>query len=312
MLFLHIPTCIGSTAQRIADLEAQVSDLQHQLAAVKGAEYERPFWWHETSGALMAAVHVGHAEAADAHNLVPDAYKDRVIIELGANTVYTVSDTLLKKEHFKQHFVMSFEPLLDKYAANLAIGRSILRSPLGRHHARGTMLPFAVGPTEGMLEFQVSDTDGCASLLNFTGKSPDWGSSKGCKRAAELRRVPAVTLHTVLGWLPAGSEVDFLKVDIQGMDVPAILSAGERIRRIRRMQFEVPLTLNRQEGVRSCQESIDALAQQGFRLAKLTEVGQYAPTEAFGTPLIYEGGQVNCSSSNPRKDFEADVFMVRE
>ena len=312
MLFLHIPTCIGSTAQRIADLEAQVSDLQHQLAArPKARRVWRPFWWHETSGALMAAVHVGHAEAADAHN--PCRTPIRIVSSLSWVPIQCtiVRDTLLKKEHFKQHFVMSFEPLLDKYAANLAIGRSILRSPprappCTRHDAS-----FAVGPTEGMLEFQVSDTDGCASLLNFTGKSPDWGSSKGCKRAAELRRVPAVTLHTVLGWLPAGSEVDFLKVDIKAW-TSTILSAGERIRRIRRMQFEVPLTLNRQEGVRSCQESIDALAQQGFRLAKLTEVGQYAPTEAFGTPLIYEGGQVNCSSSNPRKDFEADVFMVRE
>ena len=42
--------------------------------------------------------------------------------------VYTVRDTLLKQPRFKNHFVVSFEPLLDKYAANLA-ARSKVRAP---------------------------------------------------------------------------------------------------------------------------------------------------------------------------------------
>jgi len=42
--------------------------------------------------------------------------------------VYTVRDTLLKQPRFKNHFVVSFEPLLDKYASNLA-ARSKVRAP---------------------------------------------------------------------------------------------------------------------------------------------------------------------------------------
>ena len=51
--------------------------------------------------------------------------------------------------------------------------------------------------------------------------------------------MPGVTLRTVLRWLPAGSEVDFLKSDIQGMDLQALRSAGDQLGRLRRVQMEV-------------------------------------------------------------------------
>ena len=88
--------------------------------------------------------------------LVPEQFRERIIIELGANTVYTVRDTLLKQPRFKNHFVVSFEPLLDKYASNLAArSKAVMRAALGHHHRRGVILPFAVGPTEGVLDLQV-------------------------------------------------------------------------------------------------------------------------------------------------------------
>ena len=87
--------------------------------------------------------------------LVPEAYRERIIIELGANTVYTVRDTLLKQPRFKNHFVVSFEPLLDKYASNLAArSKAVMRAALGHHHRRGVILPFAVGSTEGVMDLQ--------------------------------------------------------------------------------------------------------------------------------------------------------------
>ena len=89
--------------------------------------------------------------------LVPEAYRERIIIELGANTVYTVRDTLLKQPRFKNHFVVSFEPLLDKYASNLAArSKAVMRAALGHHHRRGVILPFAVGPNEGVMDLQAS------------------------------------------------------------------------------------------------------------------------------------------------------------
>ena len=65
--------------------------------------------------------------------LVPEQFRDRIIIELGANTVYTVRDTLLKQPKFRGHYVLSFEPLLDKYAANLAVrSKAVMRAAAGR------------------------------------------------------------------------------------------------------------------------------------------------------------------------------------
>ena len=71
--------------------------------------------------------------------------------------VYTVRDTLLKQPRFKNHFVVSFEPLLDKYASNLAArSKAVMRAALGHHHRRGVILPFAVGPNEGVMDLQAS------------------------------------------------------------------------------------------------------------------------------------------------------------
>ena len=51
----------------------------------------------------------------------------------GANTVFTVRDTLLKQPKFRGHYVLSFEPLLDKYAANLAVrSKAVMRAAAGR------------------------------------------------------------------------------------------------------------------------------------------------------------------------------------
>lgn len=217
-----------------------------------------------------------------------------------------VRDTLLKQPHYAGHFLLSFEPLLDKYASNLATGvRAITRKALGYHHAHGIILPMAVGPDEGVTDLLVSDVDGCASLRNFTG---DTGGHKGCQVAAERRRVPVVTLRTVLSWLPATAEVDFLKVDIQGMDLYAVLSAGDRIRQLRRIQIEVPLRHHYNRGSATCHGAVAAMAERGFVLATAGDVGTWAPLAgAYNNPLIYKGGKAHCGSAGE----EADVFFIR-
>ena len=246
--------------------------------------------------------------------LVPEAYRERIIIELGANTVYTVRDTLLKQPRFKNPFVVSFEPLLDKYASNLAArSKAVMRAALGHHHRRGVILPFAVGPTEGVMDLQVSDIDGCSSLLNFSASGKRGGKAKGrpgCSVARERRRVPGVTLRTVLRWLPAGSEVDFLKSDIQGMDLHALRSAGDQVGRLRRVQMEAALGHHYNSDSPSCAEVLVAMGGLGFRLATAAEVDGFAPLEgAFGTPLVYQGSETTCASTHRQ---EVDLFFVRK
>tara|TARA_B110001452_G_scaffold261682_1_gene260758 strand:- start:369 stop:1397 length:1029 start_codon:yes stop_codon:yes gene_type:complete len=243
--------------------------------------------------------------------IVPEAFRERIIIELGANTVYTVRDTLLKQPKFRGHFVVSFEPLLDKYASNLA-GRSkaVMRATLGHHHRRGVILPFAVGPTQGVFDLQVSDIDGCSSLLNFTAPPQGKKSARpGCSVARERRRVPGVTLRTVMGWLPAGSEVDFLKSDIQGMDLLALKSAGDQLPRIRRVQMEAALGHHYNDGSPDCTTVMAEMTTLGFRLASPVEIDGFAPLEgAFGTPLVYAGSPTTCASTDKQ---EVDIFFIR-
>lgn len=243
--------------------------------------------------------------------IVPEQFRDRIIIELGANTVYTVRDTLLKQPKFRGHFLVSFEPLLDKYAANLA-GRSkaVMRTTLGHHHRRGVILPFAVGPTQGVFDLQVSDIDGCSSLLNFTAPSQGKKSGRpGCSVARERRRVPGITLRTVMGWLPAGSEVDFVKSDIQGVDLLALKSAGDQLPRIRRVQMEAALGHHYNDGSPDCTTVVSEMGALGFRLASPVEIDGFAPLEgAFGTPLVYAGSPTTCASTDKQ---EVDIFFIR-
>lgn len=71
--------------------------------------------------------------------------------------------------------LLSFEPLIDKYASLLLRGRArfSLRNdfdvwPLGQHHPRGFVLPLAVAPEPGPQTISVTNTAGCSSLLNFS------------------------------------------------------------------------------------------------------------------------------------------------
>ena len=164
---------------------------------------------------------------------------------------------------------------------------------------------------------QVSDIDGCSSLLNFSAASGAGGKRSGkakgrpgCSVARERRRVPGVTLRTVLRWLPAGSEVEFLKSDIQGMDLQALRSAGDQIGRLRRVQMEAALGHHYNSDSPGCAEVVVAMGGLGFRLASAAEVDGFAPLEgAFGTPLVYQGSETTCASTHRQ---EVDLFFVRK
>ena len=90
-----------------------------------------------------------------------------LVLEIGANTRNTLDRELLPQR--PDAFLITFEPLLDKYAALLARNsRPDTRATLGAHHPRGLVLPFAVsGEHNGVRAFKISGrTDGCASLLD--------------------------------------------------------------------------------------------------------------------------------------------------
>lgn len=72
-----------------------------------------------------------------------------VAIEIGANSRDTMDQTWLP---FRPNaFLITFEPILDKYATLLARGSagSDAKTKLGAHHKRGIVLPIAVSSSEG-------------------------------------------------------------------------------------------------------------------------------------------------------------------
>lgn len=301
------------------------SDAGRQLGLAEQSDCARPFSLLKqpsnaaTPYAMVSTLHIANAMTAEGQ-LVPDKWKDRIIIELGANHINTIAQSLFKQKSFTgKYFVLSFEPVLDKYAANLGDASLPGRlTPAGYHNQRGIILPFAVGPDEGTAEFNVpSGGAGCASLLNLNPQNKgkrhlNWA----CEQVADVRRTQVISLRTVLGFLPSGSEVPFLKVDVQRVDLRAVLSAGDRIKALQRVQMEVTSGPG-ERGQGSCYEALRKMAQVGFRLATAQEVAGFAPLEgAYGTPLVYDGGPIQCNFTVAGKKTqlgdEVDVFFIRQ
>ena len=277
-------------------------------------------------GGLMAMVNV--ASLYDG-NIVPTAHRGKkLVLELGANTIYTVKGTARapvrgpeeRALKAKDIFVLSFEPLLNKYIQNLEqVTAWNEEGQLGQYmpDGRGIILPFAVGPDEGLASFGVSSVSGCSSLQEFSAGQKQFAHARNQKKAAQFfsacahakvkRTVPVVTLKTVLGWV-GGADVTYAKIDIQGMDYAAIASAGDQVKRLQRVMFESPINTHFNSNVPSCQESMENMKKLGFRLGTQKEVEPWAPLKgAFGTPLIYNGSGVTCQSNVA----EADQFWVR-
>ena len=161
-----------------------------------------------------------------------------VAIEIGASDRDTLDAELLRTN--REYFVLALEPLVDKYARGLSRSRAWMGDhfqPLGYHHERGIILPFAVAdvPTGGAsLNINVGANAGCSSTLPLDRKSD---RLRWCEQVKERRDVPAVPLEDVLGWL-GPRRVPFLKVDAQGVDLSAVLSARARLAQIERFQLE--------------------------------------------------------------------------
>jgi hypothetical protein len=163
----------------------------------------------------------------------------KIVMEVGANNRNTMDEEYLPKS--PTAFLITSEPLLDKFAVltgRIASGKGAdRRYPLGHHHDRGVIFPFAIGPVEKptLAEFHLSDVDGCSSLLNATSDSfATW-----CHKVTENRQVPVVPLEKLLELIPDRfTEVEYLKVDAQGYDLEAFKSGGRLLQMIKSVSFE--------------------------------------------------------------------------
>ena len=109
----------------------------------------------------------------------------RFWIKVGSNTQNLIRD--YADFGGDDDFLLSFEPLLDKYGyllATLPVERDGQRRKLGFQHERGLAFPFAVGSCETAL-FHVAEHDMCSSM--YRGRdSPDHAiddAPAGCRSA---------------------------------------------------------------------------------------------------------------------------------
>ena len=189
------------------------------------------------NGSLFTRVAVAQLTQHGALPVPSDAAP--LLVEIGTSD----RDTLWEHPVFRDQpkaFMLSFEPLLDKYARLLARhpgGGGDRMQPLGFQHERGIALPWAVwrGPI-GFASFRVSPNSGCSSLLGVkhdSNRQQTW-----CKRTIERRAVPTISLDTLIGDF-VQRPIELIKLDAQGADLEIVLSANASRSLIRRVSLEV-------------------------------------------------------------------------
>jgi FkbM family methyltransferase len=96
-------------------------------------------------------------------------------------------------------------------------------------------IPAAIFLERGTMDFHVNASDDTSSLASsVTGTALD-----RLTRTVEVRKVPVLRLEDVLAAIPLDIAIDYLKTDVQSMDLQVLQSAGDQLRRVRRVRAEV-------------------------------------------------------------------------
>ncbi|CAE8624765.1 unnamed protein product [Polarella glacialis] len=197
----------------------------------------------------------------------------KVWIEVGCNNWEMLLDELPRDGSVE---LLTFEPLVDKFA--------YLRTLSGQspHHK---VFPFAIAPkqmgnfvsirSQNYSNFRGApgrsfQESGASSLLPYAENYKDhrWDGATGQYQFFREYLVPAVPLEWVVSILLGGREVDFLKVDAQGMDYEIFASLGSHARKVHRAQMELH-THVRHSGETACPDVVDKMQRlHGFRVLK--------------------------------------------
>ena len=160
---------------------------------------------------LIGTLHVANIDASGSLVLPPSI--KRLLVEVGGSS----ANTTLRPG--KNTYVVSFQPLLTRYAQMLQQGRRPAHDMfqrLGEHYVtQGIVLPFAVDRQPGMQELAVHAASGCGL------------PGRRCVGASGLRSVDALTVAQALrltGTLP----IEQLRLDVNGAPHPY---CGRRFRR---------------------------------------------------------------------------------
>ena len=174
-----------------------------------------------------------------------------VWIDVGA---HTGERSFQAAQHNPSLLVFAFEP-------NWQLARELMGKL-----ANFVILPIAVSDADGMSDFFLNSEDATSSLLGFEpGALQSWEGIATLKTDSRIR-VPTMRLDTFMTSMRL-AQVDFLKIDTQGADFAVLKSAGECIRKIRRITLEVDISAVRlYRGSAGKQEIVQYLCERGFTL----------------------------------------------
>jgi len=259
--------------ERIRKLESENRHLQELLAKKLGSD---GLGLLEDDGGILNVLQVAYLPFH--RNFEHLATKPTAFwLEIGTNSRDLVAEDMRLEAFVRGVFLLSFEPLLDKYAFVLnqyGGGRAEVVHALGRQHEQAMVFPLAVG-CNGSAKLFVTKTDGCSSLYEPRGndfaKDPASGAWKewvgqACVQIADTRRVPCISLeHIIDKWLN-GSNVEYLKIDAQGSDLAIVQSAGTLVDRLRAVTVEATCdsVARLYEGTANCTAIYGAMRRLGF------------------------------------------------
>ena len=214
---------------------------------------------------LVLPLHVARLSMNGTLLIPTDAWP--VVLEIGAsdrNTLHECLSSLAAKPATANAFLVTAEPLIEKYARGLAKDRrgdGDGFQPLGHHHKNGIILPLAVGPAEGAHKLNVNSNAGCSSML-----APSRSLTRWCSKRLETRVVPVVRLERLLGWI--NHPIEFARIDAQGLDLSIVESGGALLsQRVRRLVLEVLADdcKPHYEGQPNCSSVMERMQRLGFR-----------------------------------------------
>ena len=89
------------------------------------------------------------------------------------------------------------------------------------------------------MDFHVNQLNGASSLLETDPELSLIPLTDVAATTVEVRKVPVLLLEDVLERIPAKIDIEFLKTDVQGVDLQVLKSAGDQLRRVWRVKTEV-------------------------------------------------------------------------
>lgn len=96
-------------------------------------------------------------------------------------------------------------------------------------------LPVAIYLDRGWRDFKIAAWEMASSLSDPAPDNPNMDK----RRTVEVIQVPVIRLADVMAKIPAHLPIEYVKVDVQGLDLQVIKSAGEALRRVGRVRAEV-------------------------------------------------------------------------